>query len=583
MSFFSLIRRLQSKYREQTRSQSGSRAQTRLRLERLEAREMPAASVTPTILSINETSVGPNAGNAQITIQFNEDVIGAGKVTTADPNASTNDVKNFILYASDGSQIPITSISYSATLNPVTNTVSYTATILNSAIDLPNGTGVLNHQLVADTYTLFVEGDQVADAATGKLLLSQPGQVVVANQGQGGGNLSTISFTDGLTINPNGSDAAGAVTNINAAGSSGGTVGEAPVQILMADLDGRTTSTGSPINDLIVLNGDPAINNADTIQIFLGLASGGFESTPNKTLALTQGGDPVQMVLGDFFQGNIGDSGLDGIAVVEKTTSQLFIYDNTSTASTGLNFSSPGLSPLTIEDPKANLLGPVGITVGNFNDDNYLDIAVACSAFDQNSDMDVVFVLGALNGQFQNPDATFAANNTPSDFIPVEYKDANGGIHGLQSAPVAITSGHFYNSRSSKLDDVAVGSDNDVAFLVNTGGTPTLVNFDYPLKSVLIGGFTFDEYAFLEYDNVTSGTLSMTAGNIQVSSTTSIAAPPYDDVLITTKGGLVTLLNEDLGILDALGRRWRNLFQLILKRILTDHLRSHSRMLLFRI
>ncbi len=454
MSFSSLVRRLQSKFREQPRRRFGTQRRSIPGLESLETRTMPSA-VIPEIKSVTTTSVGPHPGNVQIVISFNEDVLGAGKATAADPNAATADTSNFVLYASDGSPITITQLTYTADF--ATNT--YTTTILNSNIDLPNAAGVPNHQLVSDTYSLFVEGDKISDAATGTAFLTSPGQVVVANQGPGGSNLSTLSFTDGLTSNTTGANAVGGMSNLDVPPNSSTDTLNDFGPMAVDDLN------GDGIPDLILAN-----RGTNQVQIFLGLPGGGYNSTPAETLSLPAGALPVQILTKDLLTGNAGDPGLDDIAVLDAGINRVSIFiDNPPTAgvlgfSTSQSASYPaGASPLEM-------------TIGRFNTDAYYDIAVADSAVDGNKFYDVSVLLGQANGKFDGNLDT----NTYTNVIRVGKITANNTQVGI--IPSTITAGQFFSSGFEQDIAVAGGSSTNVDLidmLKNTGGTATTVSFDF--------------------------------------------------------------------------------------------------------
>ena len=203
-----------------------------MRLEELEDRAVPA---TPTIVSVSPSDGALLGAHGNITVKFNENVTGAGTAS------------NFELFAADGTPITIGALSYSST--------TFTTTITGSQLK-ENGAA-----LTAGTYSLFIVGDQIKDAATGTLL-RQPGQLVVANVGQG--SLSTTS-TIGSGL--------GAAQTINLPPLSG--VAYSPTAIASADL----TGDGTP--DLIV-----ASAGQNTINIYAGNSTGGFDTTPDLTLNL---------------------------------------------------------------------------------------------------------------------------------------------------------------------------------------------------------------------------------------------------------------------------------------------------------
>jgi hypothetical protein len=550
MNFFSLARRLQWKFRDQSRRSPQSRSRKRLTLEQLEVRETPAA---PSVLSVNTASIGPNPGNVQITINFSE------AMNPADASLASN----YLLYASDGSRIPILqtvnnipggtpAITYTDIPATPSSPAQHVTTITNAAISLPNATSTYNHQLTADTYTLFIEGDQIADV-TNTQFVSPPGSVVVANQGKGGGNLSTLSFTDGLGENPTGSDSVGGLTNSTVAGATflpGTTLPASivnnPIQVLVADLDGRTTSTGSAINDLIILNGDgnspgggdSAAPNADTVQIYLGVATGGFESSPTLTLPLDKNGGPAQMALGDFLKGNLSDNFLLGITVVEKTANRVRIFVN-KTGNTGLTFTN---TPIVIGAGQS--LAPDAITVGHFNNTKYLDIAVACSALDSNKFYDVGVIIAGADAQYATPTFLGAPRGDPydGDYIRVG-ENSNTGQFGIQS-PYALTTASIYNTPKSGLDDMVVGAANRVSVLFDEGGSTTTIQFESSQHFVIVGNARFYLFPFLELDTL-PGSINTTVGTITAAYLQNPATSSgRQDIILSEANSFETLLND---------------------------------------
>src|SRR5262245_66242965 len=108
MNWFSLLRRLRALKQQPLSGRRRSRPAARhLWLERLEERDVPAA---PTVVSVSPPTGG--VLGTQITVVFSEDVTGA------------NVASNYRLFASDGTQVNISSVSY--------NAGNFTATILAS-------------------------------------------------------------------------------------------------------------------------------------------------------------------------------------------------------------------------------------------------------------------------------------------------------------------------------------------------------------------------------------------------------------------------------------------------------------------
>src|SRR5262249_25960300 len=144
-----------------------------------------------------------------------------------------------------GNSIQVNSVA----LDPVLkNTVDI---YFNGNVPPPSPPNVTN-PLVAETYTLFLRGDQVHDTDDG-LPVALPGALVTANTGN-----NTVSFVNSF---PGGT--VGAVGNyadpVNAT--------SAPTAVAFGDLSGATTtnSLGATVNipDLVVVNG-----GNDTVSIY---------------------------------------------------------------------------------------------------------------------------------------------------------------------------------------------------------------------------------------------------------------------------------------------------------------------------
>ncbi|MBY0460166.1 MAG: hypothetical protein K2V38_22850, partial [Gemmataceae bacterium] len=153
MNWFKLFRLSKTRNRPLARVPRVPRADA-LALETLEAREVPA---TPTVLGVTPTT-GGTLGTA-LTVRYSIDVTGAGT-----PG-------NYRLFAADGTPATIASVQYDNT--------TFTATIQAANLSVNGG------PLTAGTYSLYLRGDQIADAAVPTDRLATAGQIVVSNGGQG--------------------------------------------------------------------------------------------------------------------------------------------------------------------------------------------------------------------------------------------------------------------------------------------------------------------------------------------------------------------------------------------------------------
>jgi hypothetical protein len=499
MNFLSLARRLQWKFREQPRRRDRTQSKARLALELLETRTMPSVT-PPAILGVTTTAFDasgqPQAttkgdpGGVQIVVQFNE---------AMDANDAAN-VNNYKLFASDGTSIALSQagIKY--------NAATFTTTLSVSAIN--NG-----QQLVADTYTLFIEGDHVREA-TDTLFLSAPGQIVVANQGSGGGNVSTLSMSN---TGP-GSDAIGGPFNIDLAASGAIT----PLAMTLADVDGD----GNP--DMIIADG-----GTNSVYIFLGLKNGGFASKPAATLNLPLGVVRSQIIAADFLQGNISDTGALDIAVLDdfgpKLQGSVSVFLNNGSIPGSVQFLSGKQYNAGFE--------PFAMTVGHFNSDKFLDLAVADHDLDANKQYNVSFLPGQKNGTFVQVDPSLH----PENIIEVGFQDKNGVIHDIQ--PVDLGPGSFINQNSA-IQDVVVAGDHGIAVLWDQGSSGASVDFRYPLFPVFVPGGVIFPYAYLEVGDpgfngtsLPNGAVGITHISVgRINYATSNVLGGYDDVVVSATG-----------------------------------------------
>ncbi|WP_109488638.1 FG-GAP-like repeat-containing protein [Occallatibacter savannae] len=172
-----------------------------------------------------------------------------------------------------------------------------------------------------------------------------------------------------------------------------------PQSIATADFD------GDGLADLAVVNGSNA-------SIFLGKGDGTFK--PSITVA-SVGSSPVGLGVGDFNRDGIPD-----LAVVDTLQSapvRMFLGNGDGTFTAGANYAITGDSP-------------VGICVGDFNSDGFLDLAV--TNYSNASRDAIAILLGNGDGSFKTP--VFYAGSGLS-YRTVAIADFNGdGIPDLVAA-----------------------------------------------------------------------------------------------------------------------------------------------------
>jgi hypothetical protein len=383
-----------------------------LGVEQLEDRVVPVA---PTILSVTPGTGATLASTGVITVEFSENVTGAG--------ASATDVSHFDVFASNGSAVTIGSISGTLNANG-----TYTTTLSHLTL---NGTA-----LPAGTYSLYVVGSAIKDATGSGDPLAQPGQLVVANVGQN--SLSTASIT---------SSGLGAVSTISLPAE--GTTNFTPSAIASADLN------DDGIADLIVVS-----SAQNTVNIYLGESTGGFDSTPDLTLNLPTGASPSALLVTD-----LNGDGKPDIAVANSATGNVTVFLNQSSGGQ-LQFSN-GTS-YTVAD------GINGIAAGVFQpNNNDVDLAFSDATADANNNYDVYYLLGNGDGTFGSVNTVAVGSTTPTNL----------------TAPTGIAAGVFTGGGRSSL---AVGGSDGVALLNNTStGTTTSFAETYvdadPVTSIATG------------------------------------------------------------------------------------------------
>jgi hypothetical protein len=414
-----------------------------LGVEALERREL--LSITPPKI----VSVTPADGSATtssqpvLAITFNE----------AMNQAQAQNAANYTMFDTSGNPIQITGASY----NPGTFTVT-----LTYAGNFPGG------QLIREQYSVFVRGDQIHDAAPDNLPLAQPGQLVVGDSGTG----------DVSLVNMPGDGSLGAVSNLTSIAAP------KPTAAIFANLAGNGTK------DLLVA--DSASNQ---LEIYAGLPSGGFSSTPTTILALPAGAtSPSGLVAAQLQSGN--GSALD-IAVADKGSNDVTVF-----LSNGLGGFSAGVT-------YAVGAAPIGITAADLDGDGHLDLAVADSG-----DGNVNVLLNNGNGTFKTAVA-FATGKT--------------GETGIASANLSTISTHFA--------DLVVSSSTGIAILANTTTTAGTVTFA-AAQSISTTSTTAIALGDVTGDNLADIVATTATGGGQVLVFANLGTNPYTFSLSTFAAGV---------------------------------------------
>ena len=423
-----------------------TKANPRLRLEELEAREVPAA---PFVVSTTPATGGllgapPLNTPERIEVVFSEAVTGA------------TDKNNFKLFASDGTAVTIGAVSY----NPGT----FTTTINGGANLTVNG-----GQLTAGTYSLFLRGDQIVDVDE-TLPLARPGELVVANAGRD--SLATVSL--------NGSGL-GALSTVPLPAE--GTNNFLPSAVASGDLNADT------LPDLVV-----AASGQNTVNVYLGLASGGFSLSPDLTIGLSA--SPSGLLITEL-SGDAANAGKNELVVVTAATGNVRVFINQNASSGTLGFDSG--------TDYAVGLNPNGIAAGKFSDDNFIDLAVSNGTVDASNNYNVNVITGKGDGTF-NATTAFAVGTTgPSGVV----------------LPTGLATGRFDGDTK---DDLVVSGTTNLAVLMNTSGGGGL---SFTVSNVVTNVTT---------SSVAAGSLSTgTGGNTQ------------DVVATTTAGNIVSFVNNGTG------------------------------------
>ena len=243
-------------------------------------------------------------------------------------------------------------------------------------------------------------------------------------------------------------------------------VGSEPTSVAIADVNGD----GKP--DLIVSN-----FHSNTVSVLLGKGDGTFKPA----VSYNTGNGPISVGVGDFN----GDHKLD-LVVVNET-------DNNASVLLG---NGDGTFQSQVAYPTGVGGNPLSVTVGDFNGDNILDLAVADFHTQQ-----VSVLLGNGNGTFQavkayptgaNPSSVVSADfngdgkldlalsstplgSSPGNLVSLLLGNGDGTfgaptVFGTGSQAYSLAVGDFNGSGTSDLA-VANGVSNTVSVLLNTQGT----------------------------------------------------------------------------------------------------------------
>ena len=237
--------------------------------------------------------------------------------------------------------------------------------------------------------------------------------VVVGDfDGNGKDDLAVATFgTDNVTILLG--DGTG---NFTVAAGSPESAGSSPTSVAVGDFDANGK------DDLAVANS--ASNN---VTILLGDGTGNFSAAATSPEAV--GSAPRSVAVGDFDR-----DGKDDLAVANRASNNVTVLMNQSPVDADSNFTAPPTSPEAVGT------NPVSAAVGDFNNDGYVDQAIA-NSFSSN----VTILLGDGTGDF----TTAAASPEPAGIQPTSVAvgdfDANGkddlAVANFGSANVTILLG----------------------------------------------------------------------------------------------------------------------------------------------
>jgi hypothetical protein len=251
--------------------------------------------------------------------------------------------------------------------------------------------------------------------------------------------------------------------------------GASPSSVAVGDFNGDGKL------DLVVVNvfqGNPPPGIAATIDVLLGNGDGSFQAP----ISYTSLEEPYAVAVGDF-----NNDGLPDVAVANESYSDISIY---------LGNGDGTLKTPTLYTTNSNIYGAVGLALGDFNGDGFVDIAVAQTNQINTSAATIQILLGNGTGSF-TLGGSFPSGNSPDD---VKAADLN---------------------KDGKLDlvvaDYATGQ---VGVLLGNGNGTFQPMVQYAAQtstsSVVISDFNGDgklDIVATNYESGLVGSLSLFAGN----------------------------------------------------------------------
>ncbi len=469
----------------------------RLRLEALEKRELLTGDV-PRIVNVtpaDNSFVATLNPPPTLQITFSEPMVGsnASQTGASDPN-------NYLLINSTGDVIPVEAATLNATGKIVTLTY-------NNSNPLP-----------ANTYSLFIRGQNVVDVDDG-FALAQQGQLFVSNNGQN--NVSAVVLGNDGTL--------GAAGNYPL--PANGTTKAAPYAVAHADLN------GDGIPDLIIAtSGTNGAGTAGTDQVLIfaghSTAQGaGFSLKPDLTLNLPA--SVPALVAAGFVEKSIAvtdfnNDGLPDFAVANADSKKISVFINNRQTVGVMDFTLDGNYTL---NQLAATETPGGLVTGDFNNDGFQDIAAV--DFNPSTAPNTNYHISLLinNGSLTGPYFSTAIGR---DFSPVV-----GNFGDPTASPVVPSAGVLNpdaiavaDFNGDKVPDLAVGGSNGIVVLYNDHNG-NAVTFD--------GGVN----PFIPVIITPGQVVAMAAGTIDAGATPDIAAAlvgstPGVDVLTNSGGGFAS-------------------------------------------